>query len=336
MLKTVLFAPVFLSSLFLLTVPAYAATALEQAQTLIKSGKNEQALGMITSVLEKEPQHIEARFMQGILLTRLNRIEEAEQAFIRLTQDKPELPEPYNNLAVIYAAQGKFEEARHALTQAINTHPSYATAHENLGDIYAKMASRAYNQALELDVDNLNIREKLLLINELFPVQQSGRTSVAMNEDTTVKPVTGTTPPVTGSTAIEAVKKDVIPEKVEPEPDTTDDDANQKILTRIDEWAQAWSAQDIDAYLGFYSSEFTPTKNMTLSSWKAQRRKRLVKPSFIRVSYESPQIKLINPGLARVTFSQSYQSDNYSDRVKKALILRLEDGDWNIVEEKNL
>jgi len=47
----------------------------------------------------------------------------------------PELPEPYNNLAVLYAARGDHDGARDALLRAISTHPSYATAHENLGDI---------------------------------------------------------------------------------------------------------------------------------------------------------------------------------------------------------
>ena len=71
---------------------------------------------------------------------------------------------------MIYAEQGDFNNAREALQMAINTHPSYATAHENLGDIYAKMASRAYNQALELDQDNASAREKLLLVGDLFSI----------------------------------------------------------------------------------------------------------------------------------------------------------------------
>ena len=77
-------------------------------------------------------------------------------------------------------------------------------------------------------------------------------------------------------------------------------------------------------------------KNLSLKEWQTQRRKRLAKPKFIRVTLDSPRITLLGENLARVTFSQSYQSDNYSDRVKKALTLRLEKGNWNIVEEKNL
>jgi len=61
------------------------------------------------------------------------------------------MPEPYNNLAVLYAAEGQERKAAEALEQAIRTNPSYTTAHENLGDLYARMASEAYAKALQLD-----------------------------------------------------------------------------------------------------------------------------------------------------------------------------------------
>ena len=83
-----------------------------------------------------------------------NKPDSAIAVFTELTEAYPELPEPYNNLAVLYANQNNFEKARNALEMVIRTHPSYATAHENLGDIYAKMASKAYDRALELDRGN--------------------------------------------------------------------------------------------------------------------------------------------------------------------------------------
>ena len=103
-----------------------------------------------------------------MILTRLDELDKARDLFVELTREHQDLPEPYNNLAVIYASQGDFEKAQDALQQAINTHPSYATAHENMGDIYAKMASNAYNQALQLDADNTSAKAKLSLVNDLF------------------------------------------------------------------------------------------------------------------------------------------------------------------------
>ena len=108
--------------------------------------------------------------MKGSILTRLDRYSDAEKVFIQMIKKHPELSEPFNNLAVVYAAQGKYLEAEEALRSAIDKYPGYATAHENLGDIYAKMARRAYKQARELGkalVTSNNIsRERLSLVND--------------------------------------------------------------------------------------------------------------------------------------------------------------------------
>ena len=147
---------------------ARADSITGQIESLIAADKLEQALSLTEQQLAGDADNVNYLFLKGLILTRQNNMEDARDTFVRLTKDHPELPEPYNNLAVIYAAQGDFANARSALEQAINTHPSYATAHENLGDIYAKMASNAYNHALEIDSDNVNAREKLALINNLF------------------------------------------------------------------------------------------------------------------------------------------------------------------------
>ena len=144
-----------------------------QIESLINDGKLQQALVITEKQLTGDPANVNYLFLKGLILTRQNKMNDARDIFERLTRDHPELPEPYNNLAVIYAAQGDFNSARKALERAINTHPSYATAHENLGDIYAKMASNAYNHALEIDGGNATAREKLALINNLFSAGSS-------------------------------------------------------------------------------------------------------------------------------------------------------------------
>ena len=154
--------------LFLCTGNAWSDSTTNQIESLISGGKLQQALAITEKQLAGDPANVNYLFLKGLILTRQNKMDDARDIFERLTRDHPELPEPYNNLAVIYAAQGDFNSARNALERAINTHPSYATAHENLGDIYAKMASNAYNHALEIDEGNAAAREKLELINNLF------------------------------------------------------------------------------------------------------------------------------------------------------------------------
>ena len=121
----------------------------------------------MNKVLAEKPKDPQARFLKGLIFTEQGNTKDAIEIFTELTQDYPDLPEPYNNLAVIYASQGQYEKARAALEQSIRTHPSYATAYENLGDVYAKLASQAYDKALQLDSTNPGAQNKLSLVREL-------------------------------------------------------------------------------------------------------------------------------------------------------------------------
>mmetsp|Transcript_5585 Transcript_5585/g.10748 ORF Transcript_5585/g.10748 Transcript_5585/m.10748 type:complete len:109 (+) Transcript_5585:2-328(+) len=72
---------------------------------------------------------------------------QAKGIFTSLTQDFPDLADPYNNLAVLHAAGGQLDEAKSALEQALRLQPDHAQAQENLGDVLVRLALRAYQQA---------------------------------------------------------------------------------------------------------------------------------------------------------------------------------------------
>src|SRR5262249_22235720 len=135
---------------------------------LLRGGKLPEALTKADQYLAGKPKDPQMRFIKGVILTEQGKTNDAIATFQKLTEDYPELPEPYNNLAVLYAGQAQFDKARAALEMAIRTNPSYATAHENLGDVYAKLASQAYSRALQLDSSNTAVQPKLALIRELF------------------------------------------------------------------------------------------------------------------------------------------------------------------------
>src|SRR5918999_5027083 len=143
------------------------ADDVQEAAKLLKAGQHKQALDRVNKVLASKPRDAQARFLKGLIYTEQGKSKDAIEIFTKLTQDYPELPEPYNNLAVIYASQGQYEKARAALEQSIRTHPSYATAYENLGDVYAKLASQAYDKALQIDSSNAAAKQKLSLVREL-------------------------------------------------------------------------------------------------------------------------------------------------------------------------
>src|SRR5688572_27479061 len=169
-------------------LPAHADD-LDDAAKLLKAGQRDQALERVNRALAQKKDDPKARFLKGIILTEQGSTREAIDIFTKLTQDYPNLPEPYNNLAVIYAGQGQYDKARSALEQSIRTHPSYATAYENLGDVYAKLATQAYDKALQLDSSNAAAKNKLSLVRELVGRPPAASTAVAAAPKEPAKPV---------------------------------------------------------------------------------------------------------------------------------------------------
>ena len=166
--------------ILLLSQPA-AADDLSDVTRLLRAGQPAEAMAKIEAFLDKHPRDMQMRFVKGVVLTEQGKTSEAITVFTKLTEDHPDLPEPYNNLAVLFAAGGQYDKARAALDMAIRTNPSYATAYENLGDVHAKLASQAYDKALQLDSGNANAKSKLTLLRTL--------TVTGVGKDVASKPV---------------------------------------------------------------------------------------------------------------------------------------------------
>jgi Flp pilus assembly protein TadD len=165
----------FLSVLLL----AFAAAAVHaddysDVNALLRQGKAAEALAKADAYIAGKPRDPQMRFLRGVILTEQGKQAEAVTTFTQLTQDFPELPEPYNNLAALYASQSQFDKARAALEMAIKLNPSYATAHENLGDIYARLAGQSYGRAQQLEASNTTVAPKIALIRQLFSTPGSG------------------------------------------------------------------------------------------------------------------------------------------------------------------
>nr|WP_255517206.1 tetratricopeptide repeat protein [Herbaspirillum sp. SJZ099] len=150
----------------LFAIPAHASE-MSDINKLMRSGQYAEALTKTDAILAKHPRDAQMRFTKGLILAEQNRSAEAIAVFVKLTEDFPDLPEPYNNLAVLYAANGQYDKARAALDMAMRTNPTYATALENLGDVYAKLASQAYDKALQIDPGSNVPQPKLTLLRSL-------------------------------------------------------------------------------------------------------------------------------------------------------------------------
>lgn len=293
--------------LAVVAVPARASEVQEINQQFRK-GDLAGALERADRYLAKNPKDAQARFLKGLILADQGKTNDAIAIFTGLTEDYPELPEPYNNLAVLYASQSKYEAAKNALEQAIRTHPSYATAHENLGDIYAKMASIAYDKALALDSKNTAAQTKLALIKDITggqPRKAAPKPAVATAAPQAAKPAAAPKPaPAAAAPGVEAA---------------------------VAAWAQAWSNRDADAYLAAYADDFSGA-GMTRAAWEAQRRARITAPKHIEVRISD--LKIEQQGdTAKATFRQAYRSDRLSSTVTKTLELAQQNGQWRIVGE---
>ncbi len=147
---------------------AVHADDYSDVNVLLRQGKAAEALVKADAYIAGKPRDPQMRFLRGVILTEQGKQAEATMAFTQLTQDFPELPEPYNNLAALYAAQSQFDKARAALEMAIRLNPNYATAYENLGDVYARLAAQQYTRAQQFASANATVAPKLTLIRQLF------------------------------------------------------------------------------------------------------------------------------------------------------------------------
>jgi ketosteroid isomerase-like protein len=134
----------------LLCCASARADEVADINKLLRAGQLPAALAKVDVALAQHPKDAQLRFIKGMIFSEQGKATEAIAIFQKLSEDFPELPEPYNNLAVLYAGSGQYDKARVALERAIRTNPTYATAHENLGDVYAKLASQSYDKAMQL------------------------------------------------------------------------------------------------------------------------------------------------------------------------------------------
>ena len=315
---------------------------------LLRSGKHSEALAKADQYLAGKPRDPQMRFLKGVIQTEAGKPADAIATFNKLTEDYPELPEPYNNLAVLYAGQSQFDKARAALEMAIRTNPSYATAHENLGDVYAKLASQAYSKALQLDAGNTGVQPKLALIRELFA--PTGKTVQAAVRAPAPAPapapavVAKAPSPQTSSGVLAqapapapapaplAAAPTPAPAPLAAAPAAASSGGCKDVEAAVQAWAAAWAAKDMGGYLGAYGKEFDPPGKMSRAAWESERRARIVGKNKISVKLSDLNIS-VNGNKAVAKFKQAYSADALNVSSRKTLELVKAGDRWMIVRE---
>ena len=337
----------------LMILPPVAAQndELQEASQLLKQGQLDRALERVEAFLKTKPKDARGRFMRGLILAEQNKPNDAIRIFTELTQEFPELPEPHNNLAVLYASQGRYDKARAALEMAIRTHPSYATAHENLGDIYAKMASQAYGKALQLDKGNTTAQTKLNLIKDLFSSspRAPGKPTAATKPEPPTKVAVAPAAPKPAEKAAEKTVEKAVEKKAEPaakppvksaepvKPEPAKPAAARspdEVVKALNSWAKAWSDNDVAGYLSQYSPDFQTPKGQSRSAWETERKARVAKPRKIQVNVQSPKVVFKDNGRVTVTFRQHYESGTLKVTSTKTMVMVKAGDRWLIQQER--
>ena len=329
---------------------AAPADDLREAQKLYAQGRFQPAMEKVDAYLKAQPREPQGRFLKGLLLTEQKKTNEAIQVFTGLTEDFPELPEPYNNLAVLYASQGNYDKAKSALELAIHTHPSYATAHENLGDIYAQLASRAYDRALQLDKNNTTAQVKLAMVKDLFVAPKSATAprpdaaKLAKADPAKAEPAKKEPPKATAKVEpakAESVKSEPVksePAKAEPAkaaPADAKPASGEKgaVTAAIDAWAKAWSAKDVKGYLAAYAPDFETPAGEARAAWEKQRTERIERPKSIEVTVKVQSVT-VEGDAATAVVRQTYKSDTLKTSSTKTLRFSKVAGKWLIKQER--
>jgi tetratricopeptide (TPR) repeat protein len=144
------------------------AQSLKEARTLLAGKKYDEAIAILDKLHTERPREPQAWFLKGLALADSGKTDAAITTYQAVLGEYPELPEPHNNLAVLYAQKGQYGLARDELEAAVNAAPDYVIAYENLGDIYARLAAVNYEKAATRDARNKTAPVKLKLVREVL------------------------------------------------------------------------------------------------------------------------------------------------------------------------
>ena len=306
------------SSIAITTALVFSSSAfgdeLQDVRNLVKEGKLTDALMRANRALEKQQADPAMQFTKGLILSEQKKTTEAIAVFSRLTTEHPDYPEPYNNLAVLFATEGNYAKARVALETALKLNPKYVTAQENLGDVYLQSALQSYSDATKGDADSAGLKAKLKSVRQTLGVGTADASAVV--------------PKGTGATVVSALGAN----DLGGEPDVQKERA--LVLGAVNQWVKAWSAKDLNTYFSLYAEDFRPATGESRSKWQRARRARINGKEQIDIQVLSPSVT-VEDKVATVNFQQIYIAGKVTSNARKILTLKNQGGAWKITQEKS-
>ena len=118
-------------------------------------------------------------------------------------------------------------------------------------------------------------------------------------------------------------------------PTTSSSNKNKdaELIAFANDWANAWSAKDIDLYLSKYAQDFKTPNGDAFSLWQTSRRQKISSQGKILVEIEDLKLSMKTENSARIQFKQKYTSDKLTEMSNKSLVVKKIDDRWLIQEE---
>lgn len=313
------FVPRAIVIALLLLSPGARGDELQDVRGLVREGKLSEALGRANAALEKRHADPAMQFVKGLILSEQKKTTEAVEVFARLTTEHPDYPEPYNNLAVLFATEGDYAKARLALETALKLNPRYGTAQENLGDVYLQSALQSYAEAAKNDTDSAALRVKLKNVRQTLGLT-GGEQIAAVSKAASGAASNSASTPLRNVNDTGGVR-DAQAERA-------------LVLGAVNQWVKAWSAKDLNTYFSLYADDFRPASGESRSHWQKARRTRINGKEQIDVQVLSPSVT-VEDKIATVNFQQIYVAGKVTSNARKILTLKNLGGNWKITQEKS-
>ena len=294
-------------------------------------------------------------FQQGLQAYQNKQWEQAYDIWMQLQQQQdlpPELKRALNNnIGSVLLQQGKVEEAAQYLERALRADEQLATTLDNLQRIYAYKAQSAYKkvfdktdvvkpqaEVLYFNTENVIAKtpgvviEPPVLVAKAEPKPELKPAKKVVDEESleskTVavldKPAPKPTSKIETPKVVEQLTKEV-----------AQDENSDQLLSTVEGWRQAWSDQDLAAYLSFYHpTDFKPVKGRNIKEWRKGRKSSVEGPKFIKVQTKDVKVVKRSDERATVSFLQQYHSNRFKDNIRKELQFVKTDQGWKIISEQ--
>lgn len=315
---------------------------LRSASELLANGRTEDAIITLRTLTARFPSRPEAFNNLAVLYARQGQLERARDLLTRSMNTHPSYATTFQNLSEVLA-----QLAARAYDAALDNKPTERappalalidTASPPAPLMVAEAAAppRPTPPAPTPRAEPQPPAPSRPLTRAAAPVAAATPAAPAPSEAATRPPVNNQSPQAgseTAAAAAPAAVKTTLTASA-PKKRPASDPRLAQVLATVEGWAQAWSDQDVERYLSYYDSRFTPAKGLSRDAWKQQRQVRLTRPSRIRVEVRGPKVKLQGKDRATVRFRQRYRSNTLKSTATKTLRLIKRGERWRILEER--